>query len=206
MTELTFNLAATAVFVVVTTFTPGPNNLLSGSMGAIYGYRRTVPFLSGVTTGFLAVMVVCAALSSSLTTWFPSVASVLRWVGAAYILWMAVGVYRRSETLLTREPEDADRPRYWKGLLLQFVNPKGIFYGLTLFTVFLAPLLDKPLALALALMILSTVTFTAVSTWALGGHLIRGWISTPARARALGLGLALALVSSALDVAGVFAS
>ncbi len=201
---MTLNLTATAVFVVVTVFTPGPNNLLSGSMGVIYGYRPTLPFLAGVASGFLFVMTLCAAVSSSLTTWFPSAALVLRWVGAAYILWLAVGIYRRSGALLVPEPEDADRPRYWKGLLLQFVNPKAVFYGLTLFTVFLTPLLDRPLALALSLVILTTVTFTAISTWALGGQLIRGWIST--RARALGLVLALALLYSALDVAGVFAS
>ena len=203
---MTFNVTATAVFVVVTVFTPGPNNLLSGSMGVIYGYRPTLPFLAGVASGCLVVMTLCAALSSSLTTWFPSAAAVVRWVGAAYILWLAVGIYRRSSTLLAPEPEDAERPRYWKGLVLQFVNPKGVFYGLTLFTVFLTPLLDQPLAVAVSLVILTAVTFTAISTWAVGGHLIRGWISTPARAQALGLGLALALVYSALDVAGVFAS
>ena len=32
-------------FVVVTTFTPGPNNISSASMGVLHGYRKTLNFL-----------------------------------------------------------------------------------------------------------------------------------------------------------------
>lgn len=45
---MTVDLAATATFILVTTFTPGPNNILSASMGAYFGYRRTAPFLFGI--------------------------------------------------------------------------------------------------------------------------------------------------------------
>lgn len=201
---MSFNLEATLIFVVVTTFTPGPNNLLSASMGVNFGYRRTFPFLAGVTAGFMIVMMLGATLSSSLVVWLPSVAPFLRYVGATYILYLAYGVYRRSRTLLSAGADDAQRPRFWKGFLLQFVNPKGCFYGLTIYTTFLAPLLERPLVLVVSPVVLSIVTFAAISTWSLGGNMIRGWISTPARAQVLGAGLALALVYTALDVAGVF--
>ncbi len=201
---MSFHLGATLMFVIVTTFTPGPNNLLSASMGVAYGYRRAFPFLAGVTTGFLIVMALSAALSTSLVIWLPAASSILKYVGAAYILYLAAGVYRRSNTLLTPDG-DGQRPSFWKGLLLQFVNPKGCFYGLTIYTTFLAPLLDRPVVFVASPVLLSAVTFTAISTWSLGGHMIRTWISTPARARILGAGLALALVYTALDVSGVFA-
>ena len=36
-------------FVMVTTFTPGPNNISSASMGVLYGYRDTVKYLAGLS-------------------------------------------------------------------------------------------------------------------------------------------------------------
>ena len=38
-------------FVIVTTFTPGPNNISSAAMGIAFGYRRTLPYLFGITAG-----------------------------------------------------------------------------------------------------------------------------------------------------------
>ena len=52
-------------------------------------------------------------------------------------------------------------------------------------------------------MLLAFICFSAVSTWALAGHLIRGWVRTPGRARAFGAVLAAALIYTAMDLAGV---
>jgi len=197
-----FELPATLIFVLVTTFTPGPNNILSTSMGALYGYRRAAPFMLGVVSGFLIIMALCATASTLLSTYLPEVAPKLRPVGALYILWLAIGVYR-SSSLPTKRTEDARPLRFWNGLTLQFVNPKCIFFGLTIYSVFLAPLLTRRLVLLGSTLLLACVTFSAVSTWALGGQLIRGWINTPRRAQALGLVLALALVYTAVDLAGL---
>ena len=47
-------------FVIVTTFTPGPNNISSAAMGVAYGYRRTIPYLFGIASGFFLVMLAAA--------------------------------------------------------------------------------------------------------------------------------------------------
>ena len=40
-------------FVIVTTFTPGPNNISSAAMGVAYGYRRTLTYFSESQQAFL---------------------------------------------------------------------------------------------------------------------------------------------------------
>jgi len=195
-----FDLPTTAIFVVVTIFTPGPNNIISASLGALYGYRKTLPFLCGVVAGFLVINLLCATLSSVLLNHFPAVAPLLRYVGGLYILWLAWGIYRGSGKFLS-DPGDAEPLRFWNGAILQLVNPKAIFFGLTVYSVFLAPLMISGWALVGSPLVLGGVTFSAISTWAVGGHLIRGWIRTPARSRALGVVLAGALVYTALDLA-----
>jgi len=45
-----FNLIATLAFVLVTTFTPGPNNTLSLVSGKNHGYKNSFKFLLGIFT------------------------------------------------------------------------------------------------------------------------------------------------------------
>lgn len=196
------NIPATVIFAVVTTLTPGPNNILCASSGALYGYRRTLPFILGIASGFLTLMLICGTLSTLLSTYITAAAPTLRIIGGLYILWLALGVYMGSSKLLERS-EEARPLRFWNGYILQFINPKCIFYGLTMYTVFLAPLLGQRFVLAWSPVLLASVSFCSVSTWALGGQLIRRWINTPQRARVLGAVLAGALVYTALDLAGV---
>ena len=190
---MTADPTAAAVFVLVTVFTPGPNNVLAGSLAALHGYRRTLPFMLGVAGGFLVIMVGCLAASSLLAAELPRAAPVLRAVGAAYMLWLAVGVFRAYAAL----PGADARPvplGFRNGWLLQFVNPKSILFGLTVYTVFLVPLLEGGAALALSPLLLVAAAFGSVSAWALGGHLVRRWIRTPWRARLVGAVLAGTLV------------
>ncbi len=194
---------AALTFILVTNFTPGPNNILSGSMGALHGFRRTLPFMLGVATGFCGLALACAGLSTALTAWLPSAAPVLRVIGAAYILYLAYGVYRSSSTLLEPGPEAKPLP-YWTGVSLQLVNPKGAFFGLTVYSVFLSSLIESRVVLLLTPPLLAAVAFTAVCTWAATGQVIRRAVNTPLRARVLGVVLAGALVWTAVDLLGVF--
>ena len=43
-------------FAFVSSITPGPNNLLLMSSGALFGWRRSLPHLGGVLLGFAVVM------------------------------------------------------------------------------------------------------------------------------------------------------
>lgn len=89
-------------FVLVTTYTPGPNNISSTSMGVLYGYERTLPYLLGITTGFLLLMVLCGLISGTLRSLVPAFETVLRIVGAAYVLWLAYETLRATYTLRNR--------------------------------------------------------------------------------------------------------
>ena len=122
-----------ASFVVVTTFTPGPNNISSASMGVLYGYRDTVKYLTGISVGFFFIMLLCAYVSSTLLRLTPSVEPMLRIIGAAYILWLALSTARASYGF-----NSMDQPPmgFKKGFLLQTLNPKVAIYGLTLYSTF----------------------------------------------------------------------
>lgn len=196
---MTLDIPATIVFVAVTTFTPGPNNILSASLAAMHGHRRAIPFMTGVAAGFLVIMLLCATISSLVLSHLPTVAPLLRSAGALYILWLAVGVYRGSRAWLA-EGDSPPPPSFVQGFALQFLNPKAIVFGLTVYTTFLAPLLARPATGLLTAPLLALVSLTTMATWAAAGQLMRRWIHTAARARAVGAVLALALVWTAWDL------
>src|SRR5262247_1556716 len=80
---------ALIVFVVVTLFTPGPNNAMLMASGLNFGFRRGLPHLWGVALGF-AVMVLAVGVGlGAVFQAYPVVYMVLKYVGALYLLYLA---------------------------------------------------------------------------------------------------------------------
>jgi cysteine/O-acetylserine efflux protein len=188
-------------FVLVTTFSPGPNNISSASMGVLYGFRQTLKYLVGIAAGFFFVMLLCAWVSSTLLTFIPTVEPALRIIGAAYILWLAVGTARASYDF----KETGQPPMAFKmGFLLQALNPKVVIYGLTLYSTFLAAAANNPVMLAVSAIFFTITAFCATSTWALSGALIRKHLHQPKVRASVNFGLVLLLVYTAAELSGIF--
>jgi threonine/homoserine/homoserine lactone efflux protein len=54
-------ITALVVFAVVTSITPGPNNIMLAATGANVGIRRGLPHLVGVNLGFSLMLFLFAA-------------------------------------------------------------------------------------------------------------------------------------------------
>ncbi|MCX6081770.1 MAG: LysE family transporter [Chloroflexi bacterium] len=168
------NLYPFLAYVFVTTFTPGPNNILAISNGLRYGYRRTLGFLAGMTVGFLIVMLVSGLLNVVLARLVPQMRFWLNILGAAYMFYLAVHI------VFSKPSEDDTRQdelnTFRAGLALQFINLKGILYGVTVFALFITPVYQNPLTVSLFAPLLAGIGFIAVSSWALGGNLFRSFL------------------------------
>lgn len=194
------NLTALIPFVLITSFTPGPANISSASMGVLYGYKKSLNYLGGLLCGFFFIMLISGLVSTTILAIFPPFENVLRIVGAGYILYLAYSILKASYTFEEREIKPLG---FTSGLMLQFVNPKGVVYGLTLFSAFLAPIAGSPGLIVLAGIALTTVAFSAVSTWALFGAAIRTYLHRPRIKTTVNIVLALLLVYTAVDLAGI---
>ena len=64
-------LTALALFALVSSITPGPNNLMLMSSGANFGFKRTTPHLLGVTFGFMLMLVLVGLGIMQLFDLFP---------------------------------------------------------------------------------------------------------------------------------------
>lgn len=165
------NWIALLSFALITTYTPGPNNISSASMGILYGYRKSFPYLLGIVCGFSLMMFLSGWVSGMLLVSFPRFEQPLRIAGAIYICWLAYHTLRAS---LGFEVETGAPLGFSSGLFLQLLNPKAIIYGLTMYTSFLSLISARPILLALSALLLGLNAFGAVSVWALFGAAIRG--------------------------------
>jgi threonine/homoserine/homoserine lactone efflux protein len=183
------NLIPFITYVVVTTFTPGPNNLLSMSNAMHAGYRKTLKFLAGITTGFLVVMLLCGLLNFALLSLAPKVKIWLNILGAVYMVYLAIHI------MLSKPDEGeqaSDRMNTFRaGFILQFLNLKGILYGVTVFSNFIVPAYSDPRQVALFAPLLASIGFVAISCWALGGDIFRKTLNRYYRAANIFMGLLL---------------
>ncbi|HXD10389.1 MAG TPA: LysE family transporter [Anaerolineales bacterium] len=169
------NLFAFISYVVTTTFTPGPNNLMAMSNGLHTGFRRTIKFLGGVLCGFFLVMLICGLVNFALMTLIPSLRLWLNLLGAGYMLYLAFHV-------ITSEPHaeelDQNLNSFKAGLSMQFINPKVILYGITVFSNFIIPSYRSAAAIMFFAVFLATVGLLASSAWASFGVVFRTFLQS----------------------------
>lgn len=191
---------ALCIFVVVTTFTPGPNNISAMSLGISVGYRKSLRFLVGIMAGFFGVMCLCALVAAAVLSAFPRLQTYLRIGGSLYIAWLAVHTFLGSF-----KNDGAGKPAlgFVNGLLLQLLNAKVIIYGLTLYSTFLPSLSDRPVLLAMSAAVFAVVGFSATSAWTLLGFTFTRLLSNTLVRRITAGVLALVLLYSAIDSSGI---
>lgn len=187
-------------YVLISTFTPGPSNIASASMGVLHGYRNTLKLQLGLAVGVLIVMLLSGWISSTLLNVFPVLEPVLRYVGAGYILYLAFGLFRASYVFAETKAKPLG---FIHGFLLQVLNPKLIVYAFTLFSAFLAPMTNNVPLLVLVAILLAAVSFSATSVWALFGTGIKTHLQNPSLKTMLNIILSLSLVYAAIALVGI---
>lgn len=168
------NFTAFLSYVLVTTFTPGPNNIMSMSNASRYGFKKSILFNVGIFFGFFIIIALSSIFSVTLYSLIPSIKPIMTIIGAAYILWLAWRTYKSKPYV---EDEDEKHTNtFLAGFLLQFVNPKVILYGITTVSTFIVPYYKSVLALTFFSVFLAFVGFIATCCWSLFGSLFQRFL------------------------------
>ncbi len=80
------------VYSVINAFTPGPGNILALNTVTNYGWKKGNPLFLGIFAGYYVVQLICAVFVFGVSAFLPGVLDVMKYVGAAYILWLAVHI------------------------------------------------------------------------------------------------------------------
>jgi homoserine/homoserine lactone efflux protein len=168
-------------FVLI--ITPGPIVTLVIATGATQGIRAALTTVAGTVAGNALLI---AAIAFGLTWLLKSsvvVFEIIRWSGAAYLVWLGVQIWHNAGKVSAAAPQQV---HFWRGLLVALSNPKTAAF----FTAFLPQFVDPtlPAEFQLTVMCAVSVAMAAVtdSGWAVASGLGRAWLVQPARARLLG--------------------
>jgi threonine/homoserine/homoserine lactone efflux protein len=182
-----------ATYSFVMSITPGPNNVMLTASGATFGFRRTIPHILGISVGCgIQLLAVCAGLGAIFTRW-PESQTVLRWVGATYLLYLGMrmlGSGAASSGVSTRPvtfPEAA---------AFQFLNPKAWVMTITAATLFLPHEIGVLAAGAYMLAVMVVMNLPCIAVWALFGSSLRRFLERPASRVGFNAAMAVALTAT----------
>ena len=181
----------------VTIFTPGPANVSASALGKRVGYRRSVPYLLGIGLGLLLLLTAAGLLTGFFERNYARMSSFLRWVGAAYIAWLAVSLFLPEHTSTSRASTSWG---FASGFLLELLNPKGILFAITTFTSFSTLLTGSPLMIIGSACFLAFLAFSATSLWALLGATLSRFFKDKTFSTVFNCVMALLLLFSAYSI------
>ena len=191
-------IIAISAYNFVMYVTPGPNNSILTASSIKYGFVKTIPNIFGIPSGHgLQLALVCLGLGSLFAA-FPVLLDILRYVGAAYILYLA---YKMFGSLNITATEDKSRPlKYYEAILFQFVNPKAWVICITAASLFY-PEQENLIIGTLFMVVMSTViNIPSISIWAFSGSVIRYYLNNIKLKKIIEWLLAILLILTAISV------
>jgi homoserine/homoserine lactone efflux protein len=173
-------LAAFAAITAAIVISPGPIVTLLIATGAAEGMAAALTTVVGTAIGStLQIAVIAVALSWTLGN-AQGLFDLLRWLGAAYLIWLGIQAWLKAGRAAAVPPGKAINIR--RGFIVALTNPSGIAF----YSAFLPQFVDPSLPAGPQLLALSAVSILlgAMSStfWAVVSGLGRAWFLTPSRA------------------------
>ncbi|MER5348942.1 leucine efflux protein LeuE [Kitasatospora sp. NPDC002551] len=172
------DLATYVLGALVIVLLPGPNSLYVLSVAARKGVRTGYRAAAGVFVGDFTLISLTALGAASLLEANPAVFAVVKFGGAAYLLWIGIGMLRAARQLwrehragaealaaaAAADPAESTERPFRRALVISLLNPKAILFLLSFFTQFVDPSYGSPvLSFALLGGILQTFSFLYLS-------------------------------------------
>ncbi|MCF6234205.1 MAG: LysE family translocator [Rhodobacteraceae bacterium] len=187
-------ITALAAFALVSSITPGPNNLMLMASGANFGLIRTLPHMLGVSLGFVVMAVALGAGLVQLFDAWPASYTVMKALSTIYLLYLAWKIASN------RRPPDATRTggrpmSFLQAAAFQWVNPKAVSMALTALTVYSPPTPTMGTIVVLA-GVFGLINLPSIAIWVIMGQQMSRFLHTPRRLKIFNVTAGLLLVAT----------
>ncbi|HFQ5214962.1 TPA: homoserine/homoserine lactone efflux protein [Vibrio vulnificus] len=141
---------AYVVTAIVFSLAPGSGTVNSISNGLSYGTRKSLASIVGLQIGLSVHIVLVGAGIGALVAQSATAFTVIKWVGAVYLVWLGIQKWRDTSSLATTSQQHAisSTALLRKAVLINLTNPKSIVFLVALFPQFIDPSQDQVTQLA----------------------------------------------------------
>ena len=185
------------LFSVVSSITPGPNNLMLMASGANFGFRRTIPHMLGVGLGFTLMVLLVGVGLVQVFNAVPVSYQILKIVSVVYLLYLAWKIGTAAP--VAGEADAAGTPfTFVQAALFQWVNPKAWTMALTAVSVYSPS--QSVAAMAFVAAVFGVINLPCISLWTTLGQQLQRILTSSTRLRAFNITMAMLLVGSLYPV------
>ncbi|MET1067933.1 MAG: LysE family translocator [Pseudomonas prosekii] len=183
-----------ALYALVTSITPGPNNTLLLASGVNFGFNRTIPHMLGITCGLFVMVVAVGFGLGTVFQNYPLLYAALRYVGAAYLLYLAWKI-AHSGPVAEGERGEGKPISYLGAAAFQWVNPKAWIMAIGAISTY-TPMQGYFTNVLVIAAVFALINLPSVSVWVACGRLLRNVLRDPRWLRLFNWGMAALLVVS----------
>tara|TARA_B100001029_G_C15019855_1_gene429808 strand:- start:525 stop:1115 length:591 start_codon:yes stop_codon:yes gene_type:complete len=120
-------LLSMSLFMLVTSCSPGPNNIVASYSAFNYGITKTIPHMFGVIFGFTTLVAVINFGLINIFKMFPMIQEVLKYTGSIFLVYLAYKIAFSKSNL----NDAAENPvKFIETFFFQFLNPKGVIVAI----------------------------------------------------------------------------
>lgn len=190
-------LVALALFSLVTSITPGPNNMMLMTSGLNHGARRSLPHLFGIAVGFPAMLAAVGLGLGAAFRLYPLLHEAIRVVGSVYMLFLAWKIANAGNP---EAGESLAAPfTFLQAAAFQWVNPKAWVIAVSAIALYTVP--DSMAAdLTALVLVYAACGGASMAVWLFLGVGLRRFISDARRLRLFNVTMAVLLVLSVLSL------
>ena len=148
-------------------FSAGPANVTMATLGARFGFYKSLPFIFGINLIVLLHALLIGFGAGAFFESYPEFFKYLQYVGSAYLIYLASKFFRSSRLEIKEISDGA--PNFLDGIILQLFNMKVVTVTMVMFSQFLDPDLGHLSQVTMLSVGLALLTTGATMTWAAGG-------------------------------------
>ncbi|MEC1549870.1 LysE family transporter [Bacillus rugosus] len=149
-------------YVILTSITPGPSNILMMNEARRFGFIGSWRFNSGILAGFTVLGILSGVFTIGLYKWIPVAEPYFKIAGAVYLLYLAWQVSMSKKA--KKDSEDV-HSSFLSGFIFQMINFKSILFFLTLMSAFILPFQHSMTAIIVYLTLAIILGWLALLLW-----------------------------------------
>ena len=171
----------------LTIASPGPGVILTIANSLRYGFIGSIAGILGLALGMLCVAVVSATSLGVVMLKSALAFTILKYIGAAYLIYLGIKLWR-SPPMFTEHENSETKSNFqifFEGLSITLLNPKPIFFFMSLFPQFIDLKEDYGSQFVLLTITFSCLVVAIHCVYAIAANMVRSKLSSPGVGKAI---------------------